>query len=177
LLFATSAGYGKRVRVADFRVAHRGGVGVRTIPTGGRNGHVIGLAQVTDQSEALLIDTNGKIIRLSPQEIRTMGRQAKGVRLVRLDQEQTLASIVTFESTEDTDEQTPSLKTDQLEGVGQQQKIILDDVMEDDVDLAAEQLQQEIGVVEEPKIVKQPEKNKKAEQQKEIASNKKGSKK
>lgn len=182
LLFATSAGYGKRVRVADFRVAHRGGVGVRTIPTGGRNGHVIGLAQVTDQSEALLIDTNGKIIRLSPQEIRTMGRQAKGVRLVRLDQEQALASIVTFESTEESSDQAVNLKSDQLGDVGQQQKIIIDDVMEGDVDLAAEQAQQEIEPAQEPENLKKPEKSKKVEHQKvehqkEIISHKKSSKK
>ncbi|MCF7899572.1 DNA gyrase subunit A, partial [Candidatus Babeliales bacterium] len=47
LLFATSKGYGKRVKIVDFRVAHRGGLGVRTIPTGGRNGEVIGLVQVS----------------------------------------------------------------------------------------------------------------------------------
>ena len=96
LLFATSAGYGKRVRVVDFRVAHRGGLGVRTIPTGGRNGMVIGLERVSDDSHILLIDTNGKVIRLSPQEVRTMGRQAKGVRLVRLDGGQQLAAMVAF---------------------------------------------------------------------------------
>jgi DNA gyrase subunit A len=101
LLFATSAGFGKRVKIVDFRIAHRGGVGVRTIPTSERNGMVIGLAQVTDQSEVLLIDTNGKIIRLLPHEIRIMGRQAKGVRLVRLDPGQILASMVAFESTDD----------------------------------------------------------------------------
>ena len=44
ILFATADGYGKRVKVDDFRVAHRGGFGVRTIPTTGRNGNVIGLS-------------------------------------------------------------------------------------------------------------------------------------
>ena len=97
LLFATSQGYGKRVGVDEFRVAHRGGLGVRTIPTGGRNGSVIGLAQVSDNSEILLIDTNGKVIRLSPQEVRSMGRQAKGVRLVRLDKGQDLSALLAFE--------------------------------------------------------------------------------
>lgn len=101
ILFATASGYGKRVRVQDFRVAHRGGQGVRTIPTEGRNGNVIGLVQVTDESELLLIDTNGKIIRLSPQEIRTMGRQAAGVRLVRLDEGQTLSAVKSFIVNED----------------------------------------------------------------------------
>lgn len=102
LLFATSRGYGKRVNTEDFRVAHRGGLGVRTIPTGGRNGSVVGLARVSDESEILLIDTNGKVIRLSPQEVRTMGRQAKGVRLVRLDADQELSALLAFDSEENT---------------------------------------------------------------------------
>lgn len=96
LLFSTARGYGKRVRVQDFRVAHRGGMGVRTIPTDKRNGKVIGLVQVSEKSNILLIDTNGKIIRLSPKEVRTMGRQAKGVRLIRLDAKQELAAITAF---------------------------------------------------------------------------------
>ena len=108
LLFATSRGYGKRVRVGDFRVAHRGGVGVRTIPTTTRNGKVIGLVTVTEESQILLIDKNGKIIRLSPAEVRTMGRQAKGVRLVRLDKTQELNSIAAFEEGSDDEPETPA---------------------------------------------------------------------
>ncbi len=97
LLFATENGYGKRVAVKDFRVAHRSGVGVRTIPTDKRNGLVVGLAFITDRSSILLIDRAGKIIRLAPNEIRTMGRQAKGVRLIRLDEGQKLSMVVSFE--------------------------------------------------------------------------------
>jgi len=109
LLFATSNGYGKRVKVEDFRVAHRGGLGVRTIPVDKRNGHVIGLVTVSERSNILLIDTNGKIIRLSPQEIRTMRRHAKGVRLIRLDKEQRLAGIAAFE--EEDEEAKPETPT------------------------------------------------------------------
>ena len=96
LLFATSRGYGKRTNIQDFRIAHRGGQGVRTIPTGGRNGQVIGLVRIEDDFEILLIDRDGKIIRMSPKEVRTMGRQAQGVRLIRLDEKQELSSIVAF---------------------------------------------------------------------------------
>lgn len=96
ILFATEHGYGKRVKAEDFRVAHRGGLGVRTIPTTKRNGLVIGLTLVDDTSHVLLIDEAGKIIRLSPTEIRTMGRQAQGVRLIRLDATQKLCTIVAF---------------------------------------------------------------------------------
>lgn len=100
ILFATKYGYGKKVNIADFRIAHRGGVGVRTIPTDRRNGPVIGLVLVTPQSEILLIDQVGKIIRLPASEVRAMGRQAKGVRLIKLDADQQLASIFAFEQAE-----------------------------------------------------------------------------
>lgn len=108
ILFATENGYGKRVKIEDFRVAHRGGVGVRTIPTDKRNGKVIGVDLVNDKSNVLLIDKAGKIIRLSPTEIRTMGRQAKGVRLIKLDAGQKLVSIVAFEEEEHDDASSPS---------------------------------------------------------------------
>ncbi|MFA6065917.1 MAG: DNA gyrase subunit A [Candidatus Babeliaceae bacterium] len=101
ILFATEQGYGKRVRVGDFRIAHRGGVGVRTIPTDARNGFVIGLVVVHDESSVLLIDVLGKIIRLASKEVRTMGRQAKGVRLIRLDEGQKLSTIVVAGEKED----------------------------------------------------------------------------
>jgi DNA gyrase subunit A len=97
ILFATEYGYGKRVQAEDFRVAHRGGFGVRTIPADERNGLVVALTVVSDTSHILLIDNAGKMIRLSPKEIRTMGRQAKGVRLIRLDDGQKLAAVVAFE--------------------------------------------------------------------------------
>ena len=103
ILFATERGYGKKVRIEDFRIAHRGGIGVRTIPTNKRNGLVIGLAVVYPDSNILLIDQAGKIIRLPAKEIRAMGRQAKGVRLIRLDKDQKLASLVAFE--EETEEE------------------------------------------------------------------------
>lgn len=93
ILFATERGFGKRVRVGDFRIAHRGGMGVRTIPTEERNGKVVGLVAVDEQSSLLLIDAAGKIIRLMPREVRTMGRQAKGVRLIRLESEQRLVGM------------------------------------------------------------------------------------
>jgi len=104
LLFATNRGFGKRTRVQDFRIAHRGGVGVRTIPTGKRNGDVVGIVRVSEETQILLIDKDGKIIRISPTEVRTMGRQAQGVRLIRLDAKQELSSIVAFQDFDSEDE-------------------------------------------------------------------------
>ncbi len=101
ILFATQNGYGKKVAVKDFRLSHRGGVGVRTIPTDGRNGLVVGLVAVGAESHLLLIDSWGKIIRLSSAEVRTLGRQARGVRLIKLEKDQRLVSIVSFDEHED----------------------------------------------------------------------------
>jgi DNA gyrase subunit A len=98
ILFVTEFGYGKRVDLSKFRIIHRGGMGVRTIPTNERNGKVLGLGMVSDDSDLLLIDENGKIIRISPQEIRTMGRQAQGVRLIKLGENQKVACIATLHS-------------------------------------------------------------------------------
>lgn len=113
ILFATENGYGKKVRIEDFRIAHRGGMGVRTIPTEKRNGNVIGLAIVHEDSNILLIDQAGKIIRLSAKDIRAMGRQAKGVRLIRLDADQKLHNVVAFEGGEESsdgiDEETGTI--------------------------------------------------------------------
>ncbi len=122
ILFATSNGYGKRTRVGDFRIAHRGGMGVRTIPTDRRNGDVVGLVVVGEQSHILLIDDNGKIIHLLPTEVRTMGRQAKGVRLIRLDDGRRLASIVAFESDEEDEVKTLGGSDDGSDNSSDEQK-------------------------------------------------------
>ncbi|TET06949.1 DNA gyrase subunit A [Candidatus Dependentiae bacterium] len=114
LLFATENGYGKRVAITGFRLAHRGGVGVRTIPTDKRNGLVVGLCFIEENSTVLLIDKVGKIIRLSPAEIRTMGRQAKGVRLIKLDKGQKLSTVVSFEENEENNQESESSSASEI---------------------------------------------------------------
>lgn len=100
VLFVAENGYGKRVKPSSFRIAHRGGKGVRTIPTNKRNGFVIGLAVVDNETDIIMIDQNGKIIRISPQEIRTLSRNAMGVRLIRLDNNQKVACLAVIRGDE-----------------------------------------------------------------------------
>ncbi|HJZ23476.1 MAG TPA: DNA gyrase subunit A [Candidatus Babeliales bacterium] len=128
LLFATQRGYGKRVKSRDFRISHRGGLGVRTIPTDKRNGIVIGLALVSELSNILLIDAVGKIIRLSPKEVRTIGRQAKGVRLIRLEPHQELSSIVAFEES----------AVEEDENKGEHEPVMGIDVVKDNSDMQSD---------------------------------------
>jgi DNA gyrase subunit A len=104
ILFATSRGYGKQVLASDFRIAHRGGMGVKTIPVDKRNGKVIGMIKIEEGSSLLLLDKAGKIIRLNPDEIRTMRRGAKGVRLIKLDSTQKLTSVIAFKERDEEEE-------------------------------------------------------------------------
>ena len=130
ILFATQNGYGKRVKVENFRLAHRGGVGVRTIPADKRNGKVIGLVIVYKESNIILIDEWGKIIRLSPKEIRTMGRQAKGVRLIKLDKGIKLAAVAAFIEEENEEDSSGS---DESSGSTKKVKVFVKASQQDEV--------------------------------------------
>jgi len=84
LLAVTENGYGKRTRVADFRNIKRGGKGVVCIPTDERNGNLVALKEVIDTDEVMIITKNGIIIRSAVNSISVLGRQAKGVKLIKL---------------------------------------------------------------------------------------------
>lgn len=139
LLFATELGFGKRVKINDFRIAHRGGYGIRTIPTNDRNGKVIGLVKVNDNSNILLMDANGKVVRLSPKEVRTVSRQAQGVRLIRLEAGRTLAAIAVIPGAPD--ENAEPLLENNTEILGDE---ILDTEIVDNESLNSEEENQDL---------------------------------
>jgi len=82
VLTVTENGFGKRTKTSEYRTQNRGGRGVITIKTTKRNGNVIGVKQVVDDDELVLITTNGKIIRLRASDISVMGRNTQGVKLI-----------------------------------------------------------------------------------------------
>lgn len=84
LLIVCQNGYGKRSKVEDFRQTNRGGIGVRSIITSDRNGHVVGAIKVEDKDSVLLMSNGGQTVRISMEEVRVMGRSTQGVRLVAL---------------------------------------------------------------------------------------------
>ena len=85
LLVVSQNGFGKRSLISDYRVTHRGGQGVVTLKTAGRNGPVVGLKEVVDTDELMLITRNGVIIRLPVSGVRIIGRNTQGVKLINLD--------------------------------------------------------------------------------------------
>jgi DNA gyrase subunit A len=94
ILSVTENGYGKRTPAEEYRLQGRGGSGVINVKTTERNGKVVGIAQVTESSEVMLISQYGKIIRMDSKTIRESGRAAQGVRLLNLEPGDRVAAAV-----------------------------------------------------------------------------------
>jgi DNA gyrase subunit A len=94
ILSVTEGGYGKRTPADEYRLQGRGGSGVINVKTTARNGKVVGIAQVTEESEVMLISQYGKIIRMDSSTIRESGRAAQGVRLLQLEAGDRVAAAV-----------------------------------------------------------------------------------
>jgi DNA gyrase subunit A len=86
LMVATSEGYGKRSDISDYRVTSRGGKGIITVRTSPKVGDMIAIMDVLDSDDLLIITVNGQIIRQRIQDIKVIGRNTQGVRLIRLSQ-------------------------------------------------------------------------------------------
>ena len=94
ILSVTEMGYGKRTGVDEYRLQSRGGKGVINVKTTSRNGKVVGILLVSDESEAMVISQYGKIIRIATNQIREAGRSTQGVRLLQLDSDDKVAAAV-----------------------------------------------------------------------------------
>lgn len=93
LLVATENGYGKRSNISDYRRTKRGGKGIFTAKTGEKNGKMIAMMEVNDQDELIIMSNKGMVIRQAVKNIRVMGRNTQGVRLVNLKEEDVVADI------------------------------------------------------------------------------------
>jgi len=85
LLAVTDNGYGKRSKVEDYRVTRRGARGVITIKAHEKIGNLVSLLDVNDEDDLIIITTNGIVIRQHVSDLRVLGRNTSGVRLIRLD--------------------------------------------------------------------------------------------
>ncbi len=86
ILSVTENGYGKRTGVDEYRLTSRGGKGIINVKTTARNGKVVSIMLVNEQSEVMVISQFGKIIRIGTKTIRESGRSAQGVRLLHLEE-------------------------------------------------------------------------------------------
>jgi DNA gyrase subunit A len=97
VLTAVVNGFGKRTPVEDYRLIRRGGKGVINIKTNDRGGEVVGMKAVCDTDELMLITEKGILIRTRVEEIRETGRNAAGVRLIKLDEGDRLVAMAKVE--------------------------------------------------------------------------------
>lgn len=104
ILVVCENGFGKRSPVDSYRQTNRGGVGVRSIITSERNGNVIGAICVTDYDGMVMISANGQTVRISMKQLRVMGRNTQGVKLVNLREGDYLVAIQKLEGSEETAE-------------------------------------------------------------------------
>jgi len=95
VLVACENGYGKRTKIEEYRLTHRGGKGVINIKTTERNGPVVGVKAVRDGDELMMITKGGQVVRIgvSGDELRQMGRATQGVRLIKLDEGDKLVAV------------------------------------------------------------------------------------
>ncbi|MBN1818050.1 MAG: DNA gyrase subunit A [Sedimentisphaerales bacterium] len=94
LLTATENGYGKRTLLEEYRAQSRGGLGLIDMKTTKRNGKVVALRAVNDEDEMMMITAQGLIVRTGLEEVRPIGRNTAGVRLIRLNEGDTLVTVV-----------------------------------------------------------------------------------
>ncbi len=103
LLVATEKGYGKRSEEDEYRVSHRGGKGIFTVKTSDKTGKMVAIKEVMDTDDIVIVTTEGMVIRQHASDIRVAGRNTQGVRLIRLNEGDTVAdlAIVIAEEEED----------------------------------------------------------------------------
>ncbi len=93
LLSVTQKGLGKKTPFEEYRLQSRGGTGVKNYNITEKTGSVVGIKSVTDEDDVILITTGGVIIRINTNEIRSCGRATQGVKLMRTNEENIIASI------------------------------------------------------------------------------------
>jgi DNA gyrase subunit A len=104
LLTVCENGFGKRTPVSEYRSQSRGGIGLKNVQTTDRNGLVIGIGCVTDRDELLLVTSQGQIIRMKAGDLRPIGRDTQGVRLMDLAEGDKLVSLATLHEPDEPDE-------------------------------------------------------------------------
>jgi DNA gyrase subunit A len=93
MLTVTEKGFGKRSAVEEYRVQSRGGKGVITLKVTEKTGAILGVAQVSEEDDVMLVTDGGKIIRMPVREIRISARNTQGVRLIGMEENERVASL------------------------------------------------------------------------------------
>jgi DNA gyrase subunit A len=107
LVTITENGYGKRTNIGEYRVQSRGGKGIITIKTSARNGKVVNIMMVDDESDLMFITDRGKLLRTRVSNIRAIGRNTQGVRMMVLEEEELIVSVARLAEKDEADDLAP----------------------------------------------------------------------
>jgi DNA gyrase subunit A len=105
ILTVSEKGYGKRTEMDEYRLQSRGGKGIITMKTTDKTGRVVGVQQVTQDDQLMLVSNKGKIIRLRINDIRVIGRNTQGVRLIDLEAGERVVSLARLAEKEEEEEE------------------------------------------------------------------------
>jgi DNA gyrase subunit A len=108
VLTVTEKGFGKRTPVSAYRLQSRGGIGVTNIKTTEKNGKVAGISYVFEDDQVLLITEQGMIIRTNVADIRSIGRSTQGVRVINIDENDSVVAAVKLVDKDDGEEDLPA---------------------------------------------------------------------
>jgi DNA gyrase subunit A len=104
LVTVTENGYGKRTDIGEYRVQNRGGKGIITIKTSERNGRVVAIKMVDDETDLMFITNRGKLLRTKVKNIRAIGRNTQGVRMMVLEKNELIVSVAKLAEKDTVDE-------------------------------------------------------------------------
>ena len=113
LLTVCENGYGKRTTLGDYRSQSRGGLGLINIKTTERNGKVVALKAVHDDDELMMITAAGMIIRTGLDQVRAIGRNTAGVRMIKLKTNDKLVAVERLAKEEENLQEKKPEKTDE----------------------------------------------------------------
>ncbi len=110
ILIVSENGYGKRSLLEDYRITHRGGKGVSTIKITERTGNLIAIKAVTDEDDLMIINRSGIAIRLHVDQLRILGRNTQGVRLIDLRGKDVIAAVCEVPRQEEEEEDVEGME-------------------------------------------------------------------
>ncbi len=104
VLVVSENGYGKRTDLEDYRITNRGGKGVKTLNITEKTGDLISINNVNDNDDLMIINKSNIVIRIAVSQLRVMGRATQGVKLITLNENDSISSVAKVEHEEDTGE-------------------------------------------------------------------------
>lgn len=119
VLVVSEKGYGKRTAVEDYRVTNRGGKGVITLNITEKTGKLIAIQNVTDEDGLMIINKSGVAIRMAVEELRVMGRNTQGVKLINLKGSDEIAAVAKVEMDKDVEDAEEGENTENTENVSE----------------------------------------------------------